>query len=318
MAAVAWQISTRALQPRWALILGLALLVIAGAGSAGVPYEIGGAQREVGRIRELAERLSKQNLLYQLHLADQRKQEIHDTAAELDRILELLQNGSATYYVAAPPNAAIREQIQRVGEAWAPLRRMAVVNPYAYLRQAREFMPRQQRLGDPLFINAFDHMSQTLIAEADRLMALYVEECLKTDYELCPLTSGYGSSSMLTERMAKELVFVYAGLETRGSSDRLRKSRDTVDAHHRYVDELPIVREAMDPSRGDLAKLISALWGSIEEDWGRLRREVDLALAAGKNEIDLKRALKIQARLVESWERLTVAIERYVNAKYGG
>jgi hypothetical protein len=123
---------------------------------------------------------------------------------------------------------------------------------------------------------------------------------------------------MLTERMAKELVLVYAGLDIGDYSGRLRESRDIVDAQHRHVGQWPIVREAMDPSRGDLATLISGLWSSIEEDWGRLRLEVDLAIAGGAEGIDLNRVLKIQARLVETWERFTVAMERYVNAKYGG
>lgn len=312
------QTSTRAFQPRWALLLALALLLPASVRAAGVPYEIAGAQREVGRIRELAERLSRQNLLYQLRLADQSKQDLHDTAGELDRILQLLRNGDATYYVAAPPNTAIREQIDRIDEAWRPLRRMAVASPYDYLRRAREFMPQRQRHGDPLFIRAFDHMSQRLIDEADRLMALYIEECRKTGYELCGLATKYGFPTMLAERMAKELVFVYAGLDIGDYSARLRKSRDAVDAHHAYVAELPIVREAMDPSRGDTAAFVSSLWSSIDEDWGRLRLEVDLTIAGGENGIGLKRVLRIQARFVETWERFVVAMERYVNAKYGG
>jgi hypothetical protein len=195
---------------------------------------------------------------------------------------------------------------------------MALASPYDYPRRAREFMPRQQRYGDPLFIRAFDRMSQALIEQADRLMALYHAECVETGYELCVLATEYGFPTMLTERMTKELVFVYAGLDIGDYSERLRKSRDAVDAHHLYVSQLPIIREAMDPSRGDLATLLSGLWSSIDEDWGRLRLEVDLTIAGGPNGISLKRVLKIQARLVETWERFGVAMERYVNAKYGG
>ena len=73
----------------WALLVALGLLLPVPVRAGERPYEIGGAQQELGRIRELAERLSKQNLFYQLHLADQRKQDVHDTAAELDRVLEL-------------------------------------------------------------------------------------------------------------------------------------------------------------------------------------------------------------------------------------
>jgi hypothetical protein len=225
VAAVAQQTPIRALQPPWALLLVLALLVPGSVRGSGRPYEIGGAQLELGRLRELTERLSKQNLLYQLHLAGQRKQDLHDTAAELDRVLELLRKGSTIYSVAAPPNPAIREQIDRVDTAWGPVRRMAVASPYDYLRRAREIMPRQQRLGDPLFLRAFDRMSRALIEQADRLMGLYDEACLKTGYEFCELATTYGLPIMLAERMVKELVFVYAGLDVEKHAGRLCATR---------------------------------------------------------------------------------------------
>jgi hypothetical protein len=72
----------------------------------------------------------------------------------------------------------------------------------------------------------------------------------------------------------------------------------------------------MDPARGDAAAFVSGLWSSIHEDWGRLRLAVDLAISGRSDEIDLQRVLRIQARIVETWERLTVVIVRYINAKY--
>ena len=95
---------------------------------------------------------------------------------------------------------------------------MALASPYDYLRRANEFVPRQDRRGDPLFMHAFDRMSQALIAEVDRLMALYQEECLKTDYELCGLAATHGIPMMLNERLVKELVFVYAGPRAKPTS----------------------------------------------------------------------------------------------------
>lgn len=62
----------------------------------------------------LAERLSKQNLLYQLHLGETSKQEMHDTSAELDRILAILEAGSTFYSVAGPPSEAVRKQIHEI------------------------------------------------------------------------------------------------------------------------------------------------------------------------------------------------------------
>jgi hypothetical protein len=315
---VAQQTSTRALQARWALFLALALFLPDSVQAGERPYEIGGAQQELGRIRELAERLSKQNLFYQLHLSDQEKQDLHDTSAELERSIELLREGSVAYSVAAPPNQAIRGQIDQVDKAWGPVRRMALASPYDYLRRANEFMPPRYRLGDPLFIRSFDRMSQTLIEEVDRLMALYQQECMKTDYDLCELASTHGYPIMLIERVVKELVFVYTGPGNESDRDRLRETRDAIDAHHLELAQLTIFLEATDPSRGDAAAFVTGLWSSINEDWGRLRLEVDLAIADRAEEINLKQVLKIQARLVETWERLNVVALRFVEAKHAG
>jgi hypothetical protein len=304
------------LQARWALLLALALLIPDPVTATERPYEIGGALQELGRIRELVERLSKQNLFYQLHLAEQRKQDLHDTAAELDRVLELLRKGSATYSVVAPPNPAIRAQIDQVDKAWGPVRTMAVASPYDYLRRASGFIPRKSRLGDPLFIHSFDWMCQALIADVDRLVDLYKDECLKTGYELCDLTATHGIPLMLTERVVKELVFVYAGRDGESDIERLRETRDAIDVASRARDQFPIFREATDPSRGDAAAFVSGLWSSINEDWGRLRPEVDLAISGRAKDIDLKRVVKIQARLIETWERLAVVMVRFSNAKY--
>jgi hypothetical protein len=272
--------------------------------------------QELGRMRALAERLVKQNLLYQLHLADQRKQDLHDTAAEMDRVLELLRTGSVTYSVAAPPNEEIRKQIDQVDDAWGPVRRVAVASPYDYLRRANEFVPRRNRLGDPFFVHSFDRMSQALIAELDRLMALYQVECQKTGYDQCEPAAAHGMPMTLTERVVKELVYVYTDPENEGYVERLRETRDAIEAHHLTLDEWAIAREARDPARGDAGAFVSGLWSSIQEDWGRLRLGVDLAISGRSDEIDLRRVLRIQARIVETWERLTVVIVRYINAKY--
>jgi hypothetical protein len=316
VAAMAQQIRLRALRTHWALLPALALLITGPVLAGERPYEIGGAQQEVGRIRALAERLSKQNLFYQLHLADQSKQDLHDTSAELDRVLELLQKGSAIYSIAAPPNPAIRAQIERVDEAWGPVRRVATASPYDYLRRANEFMPRESRLGDPLFIQSFDRMTRALMVEVDRLMALYQKECEKTGYELCALAATHGIPAMLSERVVKEFVFVYTGINRDGDADRLRETRDAMDAYYAEVRQLPLFFEVMDPARGDAAAFVSGLWGSIEEDWDRLREKVDLAISGRAEEVNVEHVLKIQARLVEEWERMDAVIVRYVNAKY--
>jgi len=298
------------------LLVALGLLLAAPVHAGERPYEIGGAQQELGHIRELAERLSKQNLFYQLHLGDTTKQDLHDTAGEIDRVLELLRGGSVTYSIAAPPNDAIRAQITKVDEVWGPVRRIAVASPYDYLRRTNEFVPRQDRRGDPLFLHAFDQMTQELIDEVDRLSALYQEECLKTDYDLCGLAATHGIPMMLNERLVKELVFVYAGPGGDKEIGRLRQTRDEIDAYHKNAASQEILSDATDPARGDAAAFVSGLWGSIEEDWGRIRPEINLAIAGRAEEVNLKRVLEIEPRLVQAWERLAVVMVRFINAKY--
>jgi hypothetical protein len=313
---VARQKSTRTSLVQWALLVTAALLLPDSVRAAERPYEIGGAVEEVARIRELSERLSKQNLFYQLHLADQEKQDLHDTSAELDRSLDLLREGSVAYSVIAPPTDEIRVQIAEVDKAWGPVRRMALASPYDYLRRANEFMPRRSRLGDPLFIRSFDQMVQTMLAEVDRLMELYRKECLKTDYELCDLASTRGLPVMLTERAVKDLVFVYTGPGDKHDRDALRKTRDAIDALNRRFDEEPVLQESRDPARGDAGLFVASLWSSVKEDWSRMRREVDLAISGRSDEINLKKVLEVQDRLVETYERLTVITVRYADAKY--
>jgi hypothetical protein len=298
------------------VLLALAILLPDSLLASERPYEILGAQQELGHMRALAERISKQNLLYQLHLADQRKQDLHDTAAEMDRILGLIRTGSATYSIATPPNPEIRKQIEQVDKAWGPVRRLAIASPYDYLRRANEFIPRSNRSGDPFFINSFDWMVQTLIAELDRLMDLYAVECVMTGYDLCGPATAHGIPMMLVERVVKELVLVYTDPENESHVKRLRETRNDIEAGNLAFGELSVFREARDPTRGDAGAFVSGLWGSIREDWGRLRLAVDLATSDRADEIDLKPVLKVQARIVETWERLIAVMVRYTNAKY--
>ena len=121
---------------------------------------------------------------------------------------------------------------------------------------------------------------------------------------------------MLIERVVKQLVFVYSGRDQKEEVEQLRQTRDAIDAQLSTYDRLPIRRETTDPSRGDAAAFVAGLWSSINEDWGRLRPAIDLAISGRAQDIDLKRVLKIQARLVETWERLTVVVVRYLDAKY--
>jgi len=67
-----------------------------------LPWEIVVAEIETGRLRSFAERLAKQHLIHQLHLGDTPRSALLETAAQIDRILESLEKGSASYSIPAP------------------------------------------------------------------------------------------------------------------------------------------------------------------------------------------------------------------------
>ncbi len=194
--------------PTWrsrALLAASALALVADPVAAQVlPWEVTVAEIETGRLRNLAQRLSKQNLLYQFHLGGVRKSDLVETAERIDRILERLEEGSPTYSVPAPWTPALREQVRDVDAMWGPLRSIAVASPYESLRVTRQFMPPPDRRGDPLLIRYFDRLSLDFVAETEALLDLYDAECVKTGSEICTTARTSGYSAMLIERATKE------------------------------------------------------------------------------------------------------------------
>ena len=297
------------------LILGAAPVADAKLGLD--PYELGIAEREAGRLRGLVERLSKQNLLYQLHLGGVSKLDLQETANEIERLLEILERGSSAYAVAEPPNASVREQLRVVNSAWSPLRRMAFASPYDYLRYSSDLMPAKSRIGDPLMIRGFDRRGQEMIAESTKLMELYQEACHEADGDLCELAANSGYFSMLAERVAKELVFIYAGLDAQQSIERLKESREAFETQLTSLAKSPVLAAAQNPERGAAAERVRTLWQAMQDDWSRLRFEVDLATEEHGDALDVPRMLGVQGKLVEEMERLRAALSRYAAAMQG-
>ena len=94
-----------------ALLAAMSMLLTAPATAQVLPWEIAVAEIEAGRIRNLSERLSKQNLLYQLHLGEVRKDDIVATALQMDRVVETLRKGHASYSIPEPWTPELREQV---------------------------------------------------------------------------------------------------------------------------------------------------------------------------------------------------------------
>lgn len=282
-----------------------------------LPWEVTVAEIETGRMRNLAERLAKQNLLYQLHLGDVRKDDLVATAAQIDRVLESLEQGSPSYSIPPPWTQSLREQIARLDEAWGPLRAIAVASPYDHFRVARQFMAGENRGSDPLLLRYFDNRTLELVAESEKLLELYDVECRKTGLEVCAAAKTSGFSAMLIERATKEAVYVVAGIDAKQNRKRLERTVEAYQKQRNANNESPFFAAALDPERGASAKAAGELLGSLREDWDAMRHEFELLAAGDEKNFDLSRMLRIESSLVAKVERLTAALVRYASLTYG-
>jgi hypothetical protein len=282
-----------------------------------LPWEVVVAEIEAGRLRNLAQRLTRQNLVYQLHLADSLRSELVATAGEIDRVLGDLERGSAAHSVPAPWTPELRRQLARVDSAWGPLRQIALASPYDRFRVSRQFAPGGSRSGDPLLLRYFDDLSLALVAESEELLALYHEECTRTGLEVCATARTSGFAAMLIERATKEAVYVVAGIDARDNRARLE---DTIAAYRqvrRENDQSPFFAAALDPARGPSARAARELLVSLRGDWDAMEAELRMLEAGDEPNFDLRRLLDTQARLVDKVERLTAALVRYASLTYG-
>lgn len=302
-----------------ALALALLLLLLADTVPAQVqPFEMGVAGREAGLLRGLAQRLSKQNLLYQLHLAGLRKEDMLQTSGEIDRILELLETGSPAYAIPAPWVPSINSQLRATDAAWGILRPIATASPYDYLRRTRQFMPPEDRRGDPLSIRYFDNLSNDLAGEATKLLASYESECLNTEFPLCRAARSSGLWAMLTQRIVKEAIFVFAGIEIEDSLKQLEADRTQLDQLLLGARELPLIQAAMAPERGKRGAFVAGLVDGIESEWRAFGVELDFILARDERALDVDRLLRIERGIVGQMQRLNTTITRYAIARFGG
>lgn len=301
-----------------ALVLAQTLLPTPTLASEPSAYEVGLSAREAGHLRGLVEKLAKQNVLFQLRLGEITKPKMQETASQIDRVIETLEKGSPAYSIAAPMTRPIEAQLRLVDSHWGGLRRVALASPYDYLRYQSDMMPKRLRLRDPLLIRAFDERAGGVIEQADKLMGMYLIECAALEGEFCAAAGRSGFFNMRVERVAKELVLVYASIDTEASLEALRKNRDELEESFEALAESPILSRAMAPSRGKGAEFVQRLWDSVQEGWGKLRFEADLALDGHADGLDIQRMLRVQRVLVDDLDRLRAALSRYAQAVMEG
>lgn len=294
----------------------LAALAVVGAlllGAAKPPsqlqnWEVGAAQVQLTRVMMLAERVSKQNLLYQLQLAEVRKSDMVETAGEIDVALRVLYEGNALLGVPLPPTESIRAQIDQVDERWGQIRPMAIASPYDYAR--RSGTKRGDRAADPLLVRHFDGLVEQMIEQTSKTQDLYNEICVRNKLPDCgPMRAG-PATTMLAERMLKQSVFVYAKIDPETHRAGLIETRAALAKAVEHKDE-PVVVQARSPERGTAGKVVGGMRRDIDRHWATLSSQVDSLLEGQADEFDLMRALDTQAQLVSEYQRYTVAIIRF-------
>jgi hypothetical protein len=275
------------------------------------------AEIEAGRLRGLAQQLSKDNLLYQLHLGDVRKSDLVKAAAEFDRILNSLLEGSPSYSIPPPWTPELRERLSKVDSAWGALRKIAVASPYEYIRVSRDYMPAETRRGDPLLLRYFDDLSLQLVAEIESLLDAYHAECVKAEAEVCPTARLSGYAAMLIERAAKEAVYIIAGIDVERNRKLLEKTIEEYQALRRQNNESPFFAAALNPERSQSARANGELLASLRDDWDAMQAQFVILAAGDEGNFDLPGLLAIQSRMVDKVERLTAALVRYASLTYG-
>lgn len=298
--------------------LGIALGLAAPVRAQILPWEVNVAEVEAGRLRSLAERLSRQNLLYQLHLGDVRKSDLVTTAERIDRILDSLEKGDSTYSIPPPWTPVLRERVDAVDEAWGPLRQVATASPYDYFRVTRQFGASEDREADPLLLRYFDNLATDLITASEKLLDAYHAECVETGLAVCPTARNSGYAEMLVERATKASIYIVAGIDAKQHRAELAETVEAYGAFQERNDESPFFEEALDPERGASAAARARLFASLREDWDKMRGELTMLAAGDEQNFDLRHLLAIQSRLISKIERLSAALLRYASRTYGG
>lgn len=301
-------------------VMALLLLASLGTGApsadaALLEFEYAAALNHLGQMRMLAQRLAKQNVVYQLHLDDPQKYELVESARKLGRLLESVREGRPLLGVPRPPNQQVVDSIRAVETAWTPVERMALASPYAYLRGSREFIAPRDRRGDPLLLVHFDRSAETLVSAIDETSALYVAACEVEGYPHCAEAGRAGLPAMLTERLATDAILVFAHIAREERSARLVETRERLTDILGETGAHPIVKATVDETRGPSGRHAAELWEDVMLSWRRLGRELDTILADEADAAAIRRALDVQGLLVGDLERLARTLEQFALAQ---
>jgi hypothetical protein len=296
----------------------VAFALVAGPAPAQIlPWEVNVAEVEAGRLRDVGERLCQQFVLYQLHLGDVRKSDLVETAARIDRLIESLERGSPSQSIPPAWTPTLRKQIRQLEASWEPLRRIAVAGPNEFYRVMREFVPTESRRADPLSLGYVDDLTQAFIAQSEKLLDDYNQECVKTGLEICPTAQLSGLTAMLVERATKEAIYVVADIDRTESRKRLKQTIEAYLEQRRAYNSNPLFAAVLDPERGASARAAGELLASLRLDWDAMQMQFETLDAGDDKNFDLQALLDRQEILVDKIQRFTAVIVRYASLAYG-
>ncbi|MBW2268609.1 MAG: type IV pili methyl-accepting chemotaxis transducer N-terminal domain-containing protein [Deltaproteobacteria bacterium] len=279
-------------------------------------WEHGGAQIQLSRVRTLTQRLSKQNLLYQLRLAALRKRDLIRTAEEMDAALLALRKGSPSLGIPSPPTGAVRAAIDSLDRAWGPLRRLAMASVFDYALSSGGAGDGGGM--DPLLVRHFDELAEVVDRRAAMAQQRYLRVCERSGVPDCIGVVQATRSGMLSERLVKQAVLVFAGFDAEANTVRLRESRESMRRVLEAAEAQEPVQSAMSSQRGKIGDIVGGLWRGIRGHWERLSGDVDVVLAGQSQQLDVGETLAVQRLFLDDLTRFSVAVRRFSAVRRAG
>jgi hypothetical protein len=293
------------------ITIGTPLAVSGASGAKLFRYEHIAAQRQLGRLRVLMERMNKDNLLYRLRIEDSHQPRAHAiaAAAEVDQAFIALRQGDPRTGVPRPPNPEIEPMLAEIEQEWTPIRRLAESSPFDYLRRSRLIVDPSDE-PDPLALRYFDRRISELVGAVDRTSEIYTRACTRDGYALCEKSADSGRAGRLSEQLVKQALLYFAGAAPR---DGLERKKDEFDHFMASPTGRPDLDQPMPASSAPeslLARAVIDVLAETRSTWSDLRRELELVSQGSALAPNLERAIALQRRMALELDRLGVAVAR--------
>lgn len=261
--------------------------------------EIAAAHNAIGHLQALGQRGAKQYLMFQFRIGNTvSKAPLQRTVDEFDRTLGALQIGNRLERIPTPPNPAVREQIDKLREDWAVLRKIYTYDPVA-LRREPNLIPFEEQRQDPILVRYVDRLTAELQTDIEALGARYEEACQEAGHATCDLgVRAAGRQRMLSEAIVKDILMVVLNIAPDKNKQRLQSNT--------RLFESTLQEMTGGPSTEGGASLGQTVLQTIEGYWQQLKIDVDLAVRAKPGDIDINRLLSVQRELVEELDSYAV------------